>query len=82
MAGFAQRDIWARNGCYEGFNAVGKIPSGGALLFLPSARRFDNFSRECVLVEYQTNSGAVIGWVLFADVAPEKPAPATATPSP
>ncbi len=81
MTGFAQRDIWARNGCYEGFNAVGKIPSGGALSFLPSPRRFDNFSRECVLVEYQTNSGAVIGWVLFADVAPEKPS-STATPSP
>jgi tetratricopeptide (TPR) repeat protein len=81
MAGFAQRDVWARNGCYEGFNAVGKIPSGGALSFLPSPRRFDNFSRECVLVEYQTNSGAVIGWVLFADVAPEKPS-STATPSP
>jgi tetratricopeptide (TPR) repeat protein len=82
MAGFAQRDIWARNGCYEGFNAVGKIPSGGALRFLPSERRFDNFSRECVLVEYQTNAGAVIGWVLFADVGPEKPVPTTATPSP
>jgi tetratricopeptide (TPR) repeat protein len=82
MAGFAQRDIWARNGCYEGFNAVGKIPTGGALRFLPSERRFDNFNRECVLVEYQTNAGAVIGWVLFADVGPEKPAPTTATPSP
>jgi tetratricopeptide (TPR) repeat protein len=83
MAGFAQRDIWARNGCYEGFNAVGKIPGGGALSFLPSERRFDDFSRECVLVQYQTRSGAaVIGWVLFADVGPEKPAPVTATPSP
>jgi tetratricopeptide (TPR) repeat protein len=83
MAGFAQRDIWARNGCYEGFNAVGKIPAGGALGFLPSARRFDDFSRECVLVQYQTRTGAaIIGWVLFADVSPEKPVPATATPSP
>jgi tetratricopeptide (TPR) repeat protein len=83
MAGFAQRDIWARNGCYEGFNAVGKIPAGGALSFLPSERRFDDFSRECVLVQYQTRSGAaVLGWVLFADVGPEKPAPATVTPSP
>jgi hypothetical protein len=34
-------------------------------------------------VQYQTRSGAaVIGWVLFADVGPEKPAPATVTPSP
>jgi tetratricopeptide (TPR) repeat protein len=82
MAGFAQRDIWARNGCYEGFNAVGKIPAGGALSFLPSERRFDSFSRECVLVQYQTNAGAVIGWVLFADVGPEKPVPTPLTPSP
>ena len=79
IAGIAQRDVWARNGCYESFNAVGKIPAGGDLRFLPSERRFDNFNRECVLVEYQQNGAAVIGWVLLADVGTEPPG--TPTPS-
>jgi tetratricopeptide (TPR) repeat protein len=76
----AQRDVWARNGCYEDFTAVGKVSSGGLLRLLPSERRFDNFNRECVLVEYQREGGAIIGWVLTIDLGDEPPP--TLTPSP
>ena len=31
-------------------------------------RRFDDFNRECVLVEYAGTEGSVIGWVLIADL--------------
>lgn len=80
ISGFAQRDIWARSGCYEGFAAVGRIPAGATLRFLPSERRFDNFNRECLLVEYQREQGAVIGWVLIMDIGGQPPT--TSTPSP
>ena len=80
VSGIAQRDVWARNGCYESFTAVGKIPAGGVVRFLPSERRFDNFNRECVLVEYQKGDAAVIGWVLIMDVGSGPPP--TPTPSP
>lgn len=90
LVGVAQREVWARSGCYESFNAVGRIPLGGELRFLPSDRTFDSFNRECVLVEYQRPNGAVIGWVLLVDVgagSPQAPesteAPATTqTPTP
>jgi tetratricopeptide (TPR) repeat protein len=69
QAGIALRDIWARNGCYETFSAVGKIPAEGPVRFLPSERRFDDFNRECVLVEYRgPNNIAIIGWVLISDL--------------
>jgi hypothetical protein len=71
------RDVWARSGCYEGFTATGKIPSGGELIFLPTERRFDQFNRECVLVEYQTEGKSVIGWILLLDIGNPQP---TATP--
>jgi tetratricopeptide (TPR) repeat protein len=80
VSGFAQRDIWARSGCYEGFSAAGRIPAGATLRFLPSERRFDSFNRECLLVEYQREQGAVIGWVLIMDIGGQPPP--TQTPSP
>jgi len=76
----AQRDVWARNGCYDDYTAVGKVLAGGRLRLLPSERRFDNFTRECVLVEYQREGGALIGWVLTIDLGDEPPL--TATPEP
>jgi hypothetical protein len=79
IAGIAQRDMWARSGCYESYTAVGKIPAGGDLRFLPSERRFDSFNRECILVEYDRADGAVIGWVLMVDIGDQNPP--TATPS-
>lgn len=73
FAGSTMRDIWARNGCYEDFEAIGRIPTGSVVKFLPSERRFDSFNRECVLVEYQGPDRSVIGWVLLIDLgaAPE-----------
>ena len=64
------RDVWARTNCYEGYPAIGKIPADSQVDFLPAARRFDNFSRECVLVEYEEFGSSIIGWVLFADLGP------------
>jgi tetratricopeptide (TPR) repeat protein len=80
IAGIMQRDAWARSGCYESFTAVGRIPTGGVLRFLPSERRFDDFNRECVLVEHEKDTGAVIGWVLIADVGAQPPPTPEATP--
>jgi hypothetical protein len=68
IVGAALRDIWARNGCYEGFSAIGRIPAGGILSFLPTERRFDPFNRECLLVEYAGEGRSIIGWVLIADL--------------
>jgi hypothetical protein len=78
LAVIAQRDVWARNGCYEDFTAIGRIPFGAMLRLLPSERRFDNLNRECVLIEYQRDGGATIGWVLTMDVGLLPPA----TPTP
>ncbi len=80
---FTQRDVFARNGCYEKFTAVGKIPAGAIVRFLPTERRFDEFNRECVLVEFLTpEGGAIDGWVLTLDVGVEPPPEATATATP
>ena len=68
-SGVAQRAIWARGGCYEANRAVGKIPEGGVVRFMPAGRRFDDFNRECVFVEYTNpEGGSIIGWVLIADL--------------
>jgi len=81
IVAFTQRDVYARNGCYEKFTAIGKIPSGATVRFLPAGRRFDEFNRECVLVEYLTDNGAAItGWVLTLDVGIELPPTATSAP--
>jgi tetratricopeptide (TPR) repeat protein len=79
-SGIVQRDVWARNGCYESFTAVGRIFTGATVRFLPAERRFDDFNRECVLVEGQREGGSVIGWVLLMDIGAEPPP--TLTPSP
>lgn len=69
MSGTTLRDIWARNGCYEGYTAIGKIPAKGKVKVLPSERRFDSLNRECLLVEYQgADNNSVIGWILVADI--------------
>jgi tetratricopeptide (TPR) repeat protein len=81
IVAFTQRDVYARNGCYEKFTAVGKIPAGSKVRFLPAERRFDEFNRECVLVEYLTdNGGAIAGWLLTLDVGVELPPAVTSTP--
>jgi tetratricopeptide (TPR) repeat protein len=68
LAGTVARPIFARNGCYEAFTAIGRIPAGATVRFLPSDRRFDNLSRECLLVEYEGEAGSVIGWILILDL--------------
>jgi tetratricopeptide (TPR) repeat protein len=68
LAGTIARPIFARNGCYEAFTAIGRIPAGATVRFLPSDRRFDNLSRECLLVEYEGEAGSVIGWILILDL--------------
>jgi tetratricopeptide (TPR) repeat protein len=81
MFAFTQRNVYARNGCYEKFTAIGEIPSGASVRFLPAERRFDEFNRECVLVEYLTDSGgAITGWVLTLDLGVELPSTATSVP--
>ena len=73
--GMTLREVWARSGCYEGFNAIGRIPDGAVLRFLPEDRRFDTFNRERVLVNYQGPDRSVIGWVLIADVGRSEATP-------
>jgi tetratricopeptide (TPR) repeat protein len=78
IVAFTQRQVYARNGCYEQFTAIGRIPAGAQVRFLPAGRRFDEFSRECVLVEYLTETGAgIAGWLLTLDVGVTLPATAT-----
>ena len=48
--------------------SLGKLPKDGVVRFLPSDRRFDNFGRECVLVEYQGPDFSTIGWILIGDL--------------
>ncbi len=68
LTGSTARMVWARAGCYETFNAVGRIPQGAIVRFLPTERRFDDFTRECVFVEYQGETRTIIGWILLADL--------------
>jgi tetratricopeptide (TPR) repeat protein len=69
ISGMTLRSIYARNGCYETFTAIDRIPEGSMVRFLPSERRFDNYNRECVLVEYQGQDKSVIGWILLSDLS-------------
>ena len=68
------REVWARSDCYDNFRATGSIPAGTTLTLLPmTERRFDNFNRECVLVEYRSGDYAILGYVLMADVTTVAP---------
>ncbi len=69
LTGSAARMVWARSGCYDKYDAVGRIPAGGIVRFLPAERRFDDLtSRECALVEYQGETRTIIGWVMLLDL--------------
>lgn len=61
------RPVFARNGCYEGYSATGRIPEGVKvrLLSMPE-RMFDATNRECVLVEAQ--AVGIIGYVWRIDL--------------
>ena len=68
-SGVIGREVWVRNGCYETFRAIGQIPAGETVRFMPAPRQFDNVDRECALVEYITaEKTTLVGWVLIADL--------------
>ena len=61
------RQVYARNGCYEGYTATGHIPAGVKVRLLSiSERVFDQTNRECVLVE--APSLGIIGYVWRIDL--------------
>lgn len=68
-SGVVSRDVYVRNGCYETFRAIGKIPAGSTVRFLPAERRYDNINRECLLVEFTApDQTTLVGWILIADI--------------
>lgn len=68
LTGSVSRDVWARFGCYESYEAIARIPEGAIVRFLPVERTFDDFSRECVFVEYRGETRQINGWILLADL--------------
>ena len=63
------REVWVRDGCYETFHAIGRIPAGSQVNFMPDERKFDTFNRECLLVKYiGPDQSNLIGWILIADL--------------
>ncbi len=71
LAGKVSRDVYVRNGCYETYKAIGKIPAGSTVRFLPAERRYDNINRECLLVEFTApDQTTLVGWILIADITP------------
>jgi tetratricopeptide (TPR) repeat protein len=70
ITGKTARSIWVRNGCYENFDAISRIPEGAIVRFMPVERRWDALTnRECAFIEYVGESRTVNGWILLADLA-------------
>lgn len=65
------RDVWVRQGCYGQFSSFGRLREGMVvqMLSMPE-RRFDEFNRECILIEYTSGDYANIGYILIEDVLP------------
>lgn len=70
ITGTVLRTLFAREGCYESYRAVGRVPEGAvvSLIAIPN-RVFDNLNRECVLIEYRTEDRAIIGYVPLVDMS-------------
>jgi len=69
LTGVVAREVWVRDGCYETFHAIGRIPTGSQVRFMPDERTFDTFNRECLLVKYiAPDQSSLIGWILIADL--------------
>ncbi|HEY3345862.1 MAG TPA: hypothetical protein VGJ97_13090 [Anaerolineaceae bacterium] len=69
LMGAVARQVWVRKGCYENFEALGKIPAGSSVRFLDNPRSFDPIGRECLLVQFSpANQPSLIGWILIADL--------------
>jgi hypothetical protein len=67
------RAVWIRNGCYETFTSIDRIPQNTVVQLLPNPsgeRRFDHLNRECVLVEATDDGKTTIGWLLLEDIQP------------
>ena len=70
VTGTVLRTLFAREGCYESYRAVGRIPEGGVVTLIAIPNRvFDNLNRECVLVEYRTEDRTIIGYVPLVDMS-------------
>jgi len=70
-SGVVARTVYVRQGCYETYRAIGEVPAGATVRFLPGERKFDNLGRECLLVEYvDPNNVSIIGYMLVIDVGP------------
>ena len=68
-SGIVTRNVYVRQGCYETFRAIGEIPEGGFVRFLPVERKFDNLGRECLFVEYvNAENVSISGYILVMDV--------------
>jgi tetratricopeptide (TPR) repeat protein len=68
LAAKVARTVWVRNGCYESFQALGKVPAGSSVRLLPMERRFDNLNRECLMVTYNDGKTDLTGWILIVDM--------------
>ena len=69
LTGATARGVWARNGCYETYQAFGFIPQGAIVRFLPVERTFETLTnRECVFVEYRGETKTINGWILLMDL--------------
>jgi len=68
MTAALARTVWAREGCYDSFEARARIPEGAIVRLLPVERRWDSFNRECVFVEYVGDTRTINGWILIADL--------------
>ena len=68
------RDIYARNGCYDGFNQTGKLHRGSLIVYDSDATTSDNHDRTCLFVRYLDNETGktVSGYVLLQDLEPLK----------
>jgi tetratricopeptide (TPR) repeat protein len=69
LTGVVARDVYVRSGCYETFRAIGLVPAGSTVRFLPAERRFDTLGRECLLVDFTApDNTSVLGWMLIIDL--------------
>ncbi len=70
MTATTARRVYARNGCYENFEAFGIIPAGAIVRLMPVERQFDAVTnRECIFVSYQGETKTINGWIYLMDLA-------------
>ncbi len=63
------RKVYARNGCYENFEAYGLIPAGAIVRLMPVDRQFEEgTTRECVFVSYQGETKVISGYIYLMDL--------------